>query len=40
LNGRFVVRITGLLEELHRQSPEGRRRKLHEYANVGLLCVD
>jgi DNA replication protein DnaC len=29
-----------LLEELHRQSPEGRRHKLRTYANVGLLCVD
>ena len=29
-----------LLEDLHRQSPEGRRRKLRSYANVGLLCVD
>jgi DNA replication protein DnaC len=29
-----------LLEELHRQTPEGRRRKLRTYANVGLLCVD
>jgi len=29
-----------LLEELQRQSPEGRRRKLRAYANVGLLCVD
>jgi DNA replication protein DnaC len=29
-----------LLEELHRQSAEGRRRKLRTYANVGLLCVD
>ena len=29
-----------LLEELHRQSPEGRHRKLRAYANVGLLCVD
>jgi DNA replication protein DnaC len=29
-----------LLEELQRQSPEGRRRKLRTYANVGLLCVD
>ena len=29
-----------LLEELHRQSPEGRRRKLRAYANVGLLCID
>ena len=26
-----------LLEELHRQTPEGRRRKLRSYANVGLL---
>jgi DNA replication protein DnaC len=29
-----------LLEELHRQSPEGRRRKLRGYAGVGLLCFD
>jgi DNA replication protein DnaC len=29
-----------LLEDLHRQTPEGRRRKLRGYANVGLLCVD
>ena len=29
-----------LLEELHRQSPEGRRRTLRTYANVGLLCID
>ena len=29
-----------LLEELQRQGPEGRRRKLRTYANVGLLCVD
>ena len=29
-----------LLEELHRQSPEGRRRKLRSYANIGLLCID
>jgi DNA replication protein DnaC len=29
-----------LLEELQRQTPEGRRRKLHVYANVGLLCID
>jgi DNA replication protein DnaC len=29
-----------LLEELHRQSPEGRRRKLRGYASVGLLCID
>jgi IstB-like ATP binding protein len=25
-----------LLEELHRQTPEGRRRKLRSYANVGF----
>ena len=29
-----------MLEELHRQTPEGRHRKLRTYANVGLLCVD
>lgn len=29
-----------LLEELHRQSPEGRRGKLRTYANAGLLCLD
>lgn len=29
-----------LLEELHRQSLEGRRRKLRGYAGVGLLCID
>src|SRR5579872_4816296 len=29
-----------LLEELHRQTPEGRRSKLRTYANVGLLCTD
>ena len=29
-----------LLEELHRQSPEGRRQKLRTYANVNLLCID
>ena len=29
-----------LLEELQRQTPEGRRRKLRTYANVDLLCVD
>jgi DNA replication protein DnaC len=36
-----VFRSAGaLLEELHRQSPEGRRYKLRKYANVGLLCID
>jgi DNA replication protein DnaC len=29
-----------LLDELHRQTPEGRRRKLRTYSNVGLLCID
>ena len=29
-----------LLEDLHRQTPEGRRRKLRSYGNVGFLCVD
>jgi len=29
-----------LLEELHRQTPEGRRLKLRTYGNVGLLCID
>jgi DNA replication protein DnaC len=29
-----------LLEDLQRQTPEGRRRKLRTYANVGLLCID
>ena len=29
-----------LLEELHRQTPEGRRAKLRSYANVGLMCID
>jgi DNA replication protein DnaC len=29
-----------LLEELHRQNPEGRRRKLRTCSNVGLLCID
>ena len=29
-----------LLEELHRQTPEGRHRKLRWYASVGLLCLD
>ena len=29
-----------LLEDLHRQTPEGRRHKLRTYGNVGLLCID
>ena len=42
LAGSSVVfrEAPALLEELHRQTPEGRRRKLHSYGNVGLLCID
>jgi DNA replication protein DnaC len=29
-----------ILDELQRQSPEGRRSKLRTYANTGLLCID
>ncbi len=29
-----------LLEELHRQTPEGRRSRLRTYANASLLCID
>jgi DNA replication protein DnaC len=29
-----------LLEDLQRQTPEGRRRKIRSYTNVGLLCLD
>jgi DNA replication protein DnaC len=31
---------SALLEELHRQSPEGRRAKLRTYGNAGLVCID
>jgi DNA replication protein DnaC len=31
---------SALLEELHRQSPEGRRGKLRTYANAGVVCID
>jgi DNA replication protein DnaC len=31
---------SALLEDLHRQTPEGRLRKLRAYANVSLICVD
>lgn len=31
---------SALLGDLHRQTPEGRRRKLRAYANVDLLCID
>jgi DNA replication protein DnaC len=42
LAGSSVVfrEAPALLEELHRQTPEGRRRKLRSYVNVGLLCID
>lgn len=42
LAGHSVVfrSAPALLEDLHRQSPEGRRSKLRWYANVGLLCID
>ena len=42
LAGHSVVfrSAAALLEELHRQSPEGRRYKLRTYANIGLLCID
>jgi len=37
----FLFRAApALLEELQRQTPEGRHRKLRSYANVGLLCID
>ncbi len=29
-----------LLEELQRQTPDGRRNKLRTYTNAGLLCID
>jgi DNA replication protein DnaC len=29
-----------LIEDLHRQPTEGRRRRLRAYANAGLLCID
>ena len=31
---------SALLEDLHRQTPEGRLRKLRTYANVSLMCID
>jgi len=42
LTGHSVLFRTAssLLEELHRQTPEGRLRKLRAYANVALLCID
>jgi DNA replication protein DnaC len=29
-----------LIEDLHRQTTENRRRRLRTYANAGLLCID
>jgi len=31
---------SALLEELHRQTSDGRRDKLRKYVNTGLLCID
>jgi DNA replication protein DnaC len=31
---------TTIVEELRRQNPEGRRRKIRAYCNVPLLCLD
>ena len=36
---RFLT-ASALLDDLYRQSPEGRRRKLRCYGNTGLLCID
>jgi DNA replication protein DnaC len=42
LAGRSVLfrPAASLIEDLHRQSPEGRRGRLRTYANVDLLCID
>jgi DNA replication protein DnaC len=42
LTGHSVLFRTAskLLMELHRQTPEGRLRKLRSYANVALLCIN
>jgi DNA replication protein DnaC len=42
LAGRSVLfrSAAALIEDLHRQSAEGRRRRLRTYGNVDLLCVD
>ncbi len=37
---RPVPHPSKLLTDLHRQTPEGRLRKLRAYANVSLLCID
>lgn len=31
---------SAMLEDLHRQTPEGRLRRLRFYANAALLCID
>jgi hypothetical protein len=38
--GQLKQRYAEVFGDLHRQTPEGRRRKLRTYANVGLLCID
>jgi DNA replication protein DnaC len=42
LAGHSVVfrSTAALLGDLQRQTPEGRRRKIRAYSNVGLLCLD
>lgn len=42
LAGRSVLfrSAAALIEDLHRQNAEGRRRRLRTYANVDLLCLD
>jgi hypothetical protein len=42
---RFLITLPpgpapALLEDLQRQTPEGRRRKFRTYANADLLCID
>ena len=37
---KAVLAGHSVIEDLHRQSSEGRRRKLRTYTNAGLLCVD
>jgi len=37
---RALPTASKLLTDLHRQTPEGRVRKLRTYANVALLCID
>jgi DNA replication protein DnaC len=42
LDGHSVLfrSAAALLEELHRQTPEGRRSKLRTYGNARILCID